>query len=107
MSAFKILASVMLIYVNSFAVIANPSAIKHPISQQIQTYLNSIDFEKYIENNTKFNISFLVTTQNEIVVISTDNVQVDEAIKEALNYKKIAMKELEYNKVYTVPVNFK
>ena len=48
-----------------------------------------------------------VNAQNEVIVVSTNNKDLDAIVKSTLNYKKIAVNELEYNKVYTVPVVIK
>lgn len=107
MKTFKFLFSMMLIIVGCLTANAKSTVTINPVSQQIRTYLSRVDFEKYIEKNTKFNISFLVTHQNEIIVVSTDNVQLDEVVKQTLNYQKIDMRNMEYNKIYTIPVNFR
>ena len=52
-------------------------------------------------------ISFFINSQNEVIVVSTNNRDLDGVVKSTLNYKKIAVNELEYNKVYTVPVLIK
>lgn len=78
-----------------------------PESAQIQTILKSIDFDKYISDETKLNISFFINAQNEIIVVSTNSQDLDSVVKSTLNYKRIAVNELEYNKVYTVPVVIK
>ena len=74
---------------------------------QIQTLLNTIDFTNYIKTETKINISFFINSQNEVIVVTTNNKELDNVVKGTLNYKKIAVNELEYNKVYTVPVHIK
>ena len=75
--------------------------------KQIQKMLISNNIMTSIDKDTKVNISFLVNGQNEIIVLSTNNQDLDQAIKSALNYRKISVSELEYNTVYTLPVSFK
>ncbi|MEY3419804.1 MAG: hypothetical protein RIR48_84, partial [Bacteroidota bacterium] len=70
-------------------------------------FLNSIDFTNYIKSDTKINISFFINSQNEVIVVATNNKDLDGVVKSTLNYKKIAVNDLEYNKVYTVPVHIK
>lgn len=89
----------------SFA--SNGNVTKKPESAQIQTMLNTIDFTGLIKSDTKLNISFFINSQNEIIVVTTNNKDLDNVVKSTLNYKKIAVNELEYNKVYTVPVHIK
>jgi hypothetical protein len=78
-----------------------------PVGAQIQTLLNKIDFEKLGGKETKINITFFVNAQNEILVVSTNNQNLDNVLKSTLNYQKVAMSELEYNKMYTIPVLIK
>ncbi len=75
--------------------------------KQIQKMLTSNNVMNGLDKDTKVNISFLVNGQNEIIVLSTNNQDLDQAIKSALNYQKISVSELEYNTVYTLPVSFK
>jgi phosphoribosylpyrophosphate synthetase len=83
-----------------------PSDIK-PVATQIQSLLKGIEYDKFVNKETKFNISFFVNGQNEIMVVSTNNQNLDEILKNTLNYKKISMNDLEYNKIYTIPVVIK
>ncbi len=83
------------------------SGAKKPEGAQIQTMLNSIDFTNYIKGETKVNISFFINAQNEVIVVATNNKDLDSVVKSTLNYKKIAVNDLDYNRVYTVPVHIK
>ncbi len=80
---------------------------KTPERIQIQALLNNIDYKQYLTTEAKVNISFFVTAKNEIVVVSTDNKDLDHVLKLALNYKKIAMNDLDYQTIYTIPVSIK
>ncbi|MBK8517796.1 MAG: hypothetical protein IPL55_16370 [Saprospiraceae bacterium] len=108
MKSLKLLLTVL-----SFAFIANfANAAVLPYSSsteaaQIQSMLNSIDYTNYIKGDTKVNVSFFINAQNEIIVVTTNNQDLDRVLKSTLNYRKISVGELEYNKVYTVPVHIK
>ncbi len=108
MKSVKILLTVL-----SFVFIANISnAAALPFlnkteSEQIQSMLRSIDFTNFVSEDTKVNISFFINSQNEVIVVTTNNNDLDSVLKSSINYKKIAVHELEYNKVYTVPVHIK
>ena len=97
----------------SFALIANfsnaadLSNAKKPEGAQIQSMLNAIDFTDYVKGETRVNISFFINAQNEIIVVATNNRDLDNVVKSTLNYKKIAVNDLDYNRVYTVPVHIK
>ena len=46
------------------------------------------------------------SSNNEIVVLSTNNDNLDSMIKTSLNYKSIAAENLEQGRKYTLPVSF-
>lgn len=106
-SVKNVLAVVCFFIAANFVNAAELNTIKKPESAQIQTMLNTINFQNFIESETKINISFFINAQNEVIVVSTNNLDLDSIVKNTLNYKKIAVNELEYNKVYTVPVLIK
>lgn len=86
---------------------AEISGVKKSEGAQIQNILNTIDFTGMVKSDTKVNISFFINSQNEVIVVATNNKELDGVVKSTLNYKKIAVNELDYNKVYTVPVHIK
>lgn len=106
-SVKNFLAVVCLLVTANFVNATELSANKKPEGAQIQTILKTIDFERFVLGETKINISFFINAQNEVIVVSTNNRDLDAVVKSTLNYKKIAVNELEYNKVYTVPVLIK
>lgn len=71
---------------------------------QIQSILSKIDFKRYTLLPSTFNVSFMINGKNELLIVSTNNRELDEVIKSNLNYKQIAVETLEYHKVYTIPV---
>ncbi|MBC7884527.1 MAG: hypothetical protein H7X99_03585 [Saprospiraceae bacterium] len=71
---------------------------------QIKDLLNSIDFRRFSELPLDVRISFIINGKNELIVVGTNNKSIDHVIKSALNYKKISVSELLYEKIYTVPV---
>ena len=81
--------------------------IKKPEVNQIQSMLKKIEYGQFLEKETKLNISFFVNSQSEIIVISTNNKELDSIIKSTLNYKKLALDKLKFNEIYTVPVIIK
>lgn len=97
----------LMVFVLNASFANNPSSIKRPEVNQIQTMLKKIQYANFLDKETKLNISFFITKQNDIVVISTSNKELDAIIKETLNYKKLAVDKLKYNEVYTLPVVIK
>ncbi len=106
-SVRSLLAVVCFAVVSNFAIGAETPNNRKPEGAQIQAYLKGIDFNKIVKADTKVNISFMINAQNEILVVSTNNKDLDSILKNALNYKSISVSELEYNKIYTVPVLLK
>ena len=106
-SVKSVLVVVCFSIVTNFVGATELTTFKKPESAQIQTILKTIDFQNFIEKETKVSISFFINSQNEVIVVSTNNKDLDAVVKSTLNYKKIAVIELEYNKVYTVPVVIK
>ncbi len=93
-----------------FVGIATGSDLKKapkPESEQIQKILQTVDFGKYIKSDTKVEINFMINERSEIMVTSTNNENLDNLFKHVLNYHKIALGRLEYNKIYTLPVSIK
>lgn len=109
MKSFKnVIASFsMLVFVLNASFANNPTTIKKPEVTQIQSMLRNIEYTKFLEKETKLNISFFINAQSEIIVISTNNKELDSVIKATLNYKKIALDKLNFNEVYTIPVVIK
>ena len=103
----NLVAVFVFILTTQFSNATDVASTKKVESAQIQTFLNSIDFTNYIKSDTKINISFFFFFQNEVIVVATNNKDLDSVVKSTLNYKKIAVNDLEYNKVYTVPVHIK
>ena len=99
-----------LLFVSAFSVAATMASanvstvMAKPENKQIRDLLESIHFEKFIKAETKINISFFVNSKNELIVVSTNNQELDQLVKSALNYQKIVVSDLDYNKVYTIPV---
>jgi hypothetical protein len=106
-SVKNVLLMLGLVVVSTMMFASPKNNIINSEGKQIQKMLTSNNVMNGLDKDTKVNISFLVNGQNEIIVLSTSNQDLDQAIKSALNYQKISVSELEYNTVYTLPVSFK
>ncbi|MFZ4800107.1 MAG: hypothetical protein ACOYMA_21635 [Bacteroidia bacterium] len=82
-------------------------ATKKAETTQIQSYLEKIDFKEFISKDTHLIIHFMINDYNEIIVLSTNNEDLDGYLKTSLNDKKIDISKLEYNKEYDLPVVIK
>ncbi len=56
------------------------------------------------EETKKFNITFIVTSNNEIIVTNTNDESIDDEVKLLLNYKKIEVEGIVANETYVLPV---
>jgi hypothetical protein len=108
MKNVKSFALALVIIAGAFFPALNASSpAKKPEVSQIQSYLSKVNFADYVKTDMKVNITFLVNTHNEIIVVSTSHPELDGLVKSTLNYKKLNMGELEYNVLYTLPVTIK
>jgi hypothetical protein len=80
------------------------STVKSETSQ-IQAYLDKLDYGKLIPASTDLQVNFIVSDAKEIMVVSTNNLELDAFIKTNLNYKPIETNKLERNTTYTVFVH--
>ncbi|MCW2119888.1 hypothetical protein [Flavobacterium sp. 7A] len=83
----------------------NHSAIKHEISNLL-TPSNDI---ANMEEDVSVKVSVLITPINEIVVLKTNSAtpELDEYIKESLNYKKLSSSDIKPGHKYEFEVNFR
>jgi hypothetical protein len=99
------LVSICLAMIVSMGLANTKPDLKKTETVQIQNYLEKLEFNKFLKNETKVEINFMINKTNEIIIISTNNLELDEIIKSGLNYKSIDVSNLEYNKEYTLPVH--
>ncbi|MBK9735650.1 MAG: hypothetical protein IPO92_12075 [Saprospiraceae bacterium] len=106
-SVKSLLTVVCIALMSNFSFAGDVTGVKKSESDQIKSYLNKITYNQYINAGTKLNISFFINSRHEIIVVSTSNTDLDGVVKSTLNYEKIEVKDLEYNKLYTIPVDVK
>ena len=107
MKTFKVLFLSLVLTSASASLFAGNVTTPQTVSQQIRTLLTSTDMGIDFDTELTFKISFIVNSNSEIVVLSTNNRDLDDSVKSALNYKKVAIEDLEFNKVYTLPISLK
>jgi len=74
---------------------------------EIKSMLQTTMADLAYETNTTVHVTFMITADNKIVVLSTNNEELDGVIKASLNYKALAAQTLKQETKYTVPVTFK
>lgn len=87
---------------------ANPidGKSKSKALEEIKEIIRDIDFDVTEITIEKAKIFFMVNSHNQVIVVQTNSDEVDRAIKNNLNYKTLKNRDLEVNKVYTLPIRF-
>jgi hypothetical protein len=80
------------------------NTIDPTINERLRVEIAKLMSDVKWEDSKKFNISFIVTKNNEIVVTSTSDATVDEEVKALLNYKKLDITGITPNEIFVLPV---
>lgn len=80
--------------------------LKSKALEEIKEIIHDIDFEVSELTITKARVFFMINSYNEVIVVQTSSKEVDSKIKNSLNYKALESRDLEVNKVYTLPLRF-
>jgi len=94
----------ILVFVSTTSVLSAIDLPKpSPVTEQIQEMLK--DFPRSaVKGQAEILIQLIVNADSEVVVLSTNNDDLDSYIKMSLNYQTIEGHNLEANKVYLLPV---
>ena len=82
---------------------SNPQSIEKQIESLLVKYAD--DF--LIQNGQEFKMDFIINSKSELVILGTSAEELDGILKTILNYKKVIIDTLEFDKVYTIPVKLK
>lgn len=108
MSNLKLIVSAFALVLFSTATYANPiPEAKNQLRTEIANYINNINFSNTDLEEDVLHVHFMLNSKNEIIVLSTDNKDLDQRIKGELNYRSVNVKGAEQNKVYTLPIRVK
>jgi hypothetical protein len=80
------------------------NTIDPTINERLRVEIAKLMSDVKWEDSKKFNISFIVTKNNEIVVTSTSDASIDEEVKALLNYKKLDITGITPNEIFVLPV---
>lgn len=105
MKLTKLLFATLTFTFLSFGLQAENIGDDRTLREEIQTILQKNADQMNFDD--KLVINFLVNTQNEIIIVSTGNSEHDATVRNILNMKKIKAVDVEYNKIYTLPVEVK
>lgn len=78
-------------------------------AQELTTFLKPSFEVGELENDVLVRVKVMITANNEIVVLQTNsnNLELNNYIKERLNYKSLSTNELEVDNSYVFEINFK
>jgi len=79
---------------------------KPDVYEQLSNYLKNFPSDM-VDEDMEVRISFMVTSESEIVVLKTSNDELDNFVKRSLNYKKLSNHDMEVNTVYVLPVKMR
>ena len=102
----SLLFSVLFAFVLGTATASTNPTFKSARNEIKELIVKSDIIDSYSEDVT-FNITFMINAKNEIIIMSTDNKDLDQSIKEVLNYKKLKSADMKVNTTYTLPVALK
>lgn len=74
--------------------------------KEISNIVQHIDFDLSTFDAEKVKVYFMLNELNEIIVLRTDNTEVDRKIKNNLNYKSVKNRDLKVNQLYVLPITF-
>ena len=86
---------------------ANSNPETSTARNEIKTLIQKADLASNLKNDVTVNVTFMVNAKNEIIIMSTDQENLDRSIKSTLNYKKLKSSDMKVNVTYTLPVILK
>ena len=90
MSKIKNVIAALAILIVSTSAFATPTPESNSeLRAELTKYICNIDFESINDVDGVIHVHFTVNSKKEIIVLSTDNVQVDNKIKTELNYRSV------------------
>ena len=74
---------------------------------EIKTMIQKANLVANLKEDATVNVTFMVNDNNEMIILSTDQENLDSRIKSTLNYKKLKSSDVKVNVTYTLPVILK
>jgi len=102
-------AVTLLMTVSLFASTPNYPEVKTTSKavKEISTLIQDINFDVATLQDQTVKVQFMINSDDELIILQTNNASVDYKIKDNLNYAKLKENDLEVNKIYIIPVSFK
>ena len=105
MIKFTKLLLALFLTITSLSLAANdlhPASKQTALRQEIVEYLRNANLNIVKEHS--ITIDFLINSENKIVVISNSGEDLENSIRNILNYKTIKTSDFEVNAIYTLPI---
>ena len=100
----SLLLSAMCAFTFSSAALASVNPAETTSRVEIKNIIQDSEVFDGFENETTVHINFMVNSKNEIIVLSTNDKDLDNRLKSVLNYQKLKSTDIVANKKYTLPV---
>ena len=98
-------ATALLFSSTAFAIDGSPEASHEQLRNEIAKKFININFDNIdVGEEITIKVQFLINDENEIIVLRTDNRQLDGMVKARLNYKEIKAKDVSHNSLYSVNI---
>ena len=109
--SFLAAIAILAITVSSFATSTYPTYDTNTSStkaySEIKTIIKAIDFNVVDLDEEKIKVRFMINSDNEVIVLHTNNEKLDSFIKSTLNYRSLKNDDLKVNQIYIMPITFK
>ena len=100
-----LLSALFALVLNSATAHTNPET--NTARNEIKTLIQKSNLANNLKNDVTVNVTFMVNSKNEIIIMSTDQENLDSSIKSTLNYKKLKSTDMKVNVTYTLPIVLK
>lgn len=74
------------------------------LRQTIVKKFKAVDLENLTLKDTDVRVQFLINDENEIIVLRTDNDELDSIVKRTLNYEEVDDHDLSKNRLYSISI---
>jgi len=74
--------------------------------QEIERTISNLDIDYDEYAGVEIKVKFMINENDELIILSTYNSDLDQYIKSALNYKNVKSNDLQSHKIYILPIKF-
>ncbi len=103
LKAFFLIAAFSISFFTANAAI-EPVKTTADLQTQVSDLILASDAFEFAEKEALINVKFMITSDSQVIVISTSDDQYDNTLKSILNYKELDITEEMVGKTYILPV---